>query len=81
MAKKLAAEKQKVLEGITDISRDVYTSILKMHSPHIEMPLRALANVKYNPKQGDRATENIKQFGHRKIKGSTFFPQGRTLVK
>ncbi len=52
MAKKIASEKQKVLDSITTISKDVYSSILHMESPHVEMPLRALANVKYNPKQG-----------------------------
>ena len=41
-----------VLSGIKDIATGVYNTILKRKQPELKMPLRALANVKYDPKEG-----------------------------
>ncbi len=50
MAKK---EKSKsVVEGIKEIASDVYGRILKKKQPELSSPLRSLANVKYDPKEG-----------------------------
>src|SRR3989344_8432573 len=50
--KKIKAENSNVLKDIKDIATEVYTDINKKKLPHIEMPLRALSNVKYDPKEG-----------------------------
>ncbi len=44
--------KNKVLEGIKEKATDVYKAILKKKTPELDMPLRALSNVKYNDKDG-----------------------------
>lgn len=41
-----------VLKEIKDIGNDVYTTIKKKKAPELKMPLRALSNVKYDPKEG-----------------------------
>lgn len=41
-----------VLKEITDTANDVYTRIKKKKAPELKMPLRALTNVKYDPKDG-----------------------------
>lgn len=47
------SKKQKpVLEMIKDISTDIYKTILQGRQPNIDMPLRALSNVKYDQKNG-----------------------------
>jgi len=44
--------KNAVLEEIKEIATMVYHTILKKKSPELEMPLRALSNVKYDEKEG-----------------------------
>jgi len=45
--------KQKsVLVEIKDIASGIYNKILKKKQPQVEMPLRSLSNVKYDPKAG-----------------------------
>ena len=42
----------KVVTKITDVAEDVYRTILKKKQPKLVAPLRALSNVKYDPKEG-----------------------------
>ncbi len=44
--------RNKVLEGIKEKATDVYKKILKKKTPELDMPLRALSNVKYDEKEG-----------------------------
>lgn len=41
-----------VLDEIKNIADTVYRKILKKKQPNLDMPLRSLTNVKYDPKQG-----------------------------
>ena len=41
-----------VLKEINNTANDVYSSIRKKKAPELKMPLRALSNVKYDPKDG-----------------------------
>lgn len=41
-----------VLHQIKDIATDIFNKILKIKSPRLDMPLRSLNNVKYDPKEG-----------------------------
>ena len=41
-----------VVNEITDTANDVYSRIKKKKAPELKMPLRALTNVKYDPKEG-----------------------------
>lgn len=41
-----------VIETIKEISEGIYQKILKKKAPSLVMPLRALQNVKYDPKEG-----------------------------
>ena len=41
-----------VAKQIEGLAEDVYSMIKKKKAPEISMPLRALANVKYDPKEG-----------------------------
>ena len=40
------------LKKITDTANNVYSRIKKKKAPELKMPLRALSNVKYDPKDG-----------------------------
>ena len=40
------------LKKITDTANNVYSKIKKKKAPELKMPLRALSNVKYDPKDG-----------------------------
>jgi len=42
----------KVVKGIKDIVGDVYDKIIKKKSPNLDIPLRSLQNVSYDPKKG-----------------------------
>jgi len=42
----------KIIAQIKDIASEVYKKILKKKQPDLSMPLRALTNVKYDPKEG-----------------------------
>ncbi|MBS3135734.1 DNA topoisomerase IV subunit A [Candidatus Woesearchaeota archaeon] len=44
--------KNPVVEGIKGIAGSIYTSIIKKKQPKVNMPLRALSNVKYDSKDG-----------------------------
>ena len=44
--------KNKVLEGIQEKANNVYKKILKKKAPELDLPLRALSNVKYDEKEG-----------------------------
>src|SRR3990167_8650554 len=46
------AKEKPVVEKIEDVATDVYQTILKKKQPKLKMPLRALTNVKYDPKEG-----------------------------
>jgi DNA topoisomerase VI subunit A len=41
-----------VIKEITDTANEVYSRIKKKKAPELKMPLRALTNVKYDPKDG-----------------------------
>ncbi|MDO8480199.1 MAG: DNA topoisomerase IV subunit A [Nanoarchaeota archaeon] len=41
-----------VVEKIEDVATEIYQTILKKQQPQLKMPLRALTNVKYDPKEG-----------------------------
>ena len=43
---------KQVIQGILDISRNIYNKILKKKTPEISSPLRSLTNVKYDEKVG-----------------------------
>ncbi|MCP3684225.1 MAG: DNA topoisomerase IV subunit A [bacterium] len=42
----------KVLKEIKEKANEIYKSVLKKKQPKLEMPLRSLNNVKYDPKEG-----------------------------
>ena len=54
MREKMAKNKvdKGVLDGIKGIANGIYQKILKKKSPELVSPLRSLANVSYNPKDG-----------------------------
>ncbi len=41
-----------ILKEIKDLAEGVYKKILKKKQPQLDMPLRSLSNVKYDPKEG-----------------------------
>lgn len=43
---------KEVADEITSLSKDIYTSILHKKSPSLNIPIRALQNVSYDPKVG-----------------------------
>ena len=45
-------ESQNVLQKMLTIANDIYKSIIAKEKPELEMPLRNLQNVTYNPKEG-----------------------------
>ena len=46
------SKKSPVIGKINDTASNIYQTILKKKRPQIEMPLRSLQNVKYDPKDG-----------------------------
>jgi len=46
------AKQKSVLVEIKDIATGIYKKILKKKQPQVDMPLRSLSNVKYDPKEG-----------------------------
>ena len=42
----------KVVDKIKGVAQDVFSSILKKKAPELEMPIRSLQNVDYDPKKG-----------------------------
>lgn len=46
------SNKKDVMEEIKTIARDIYNDISKQKNPHVTMPLRSLANVEYDLKEG-----------------------------
>ncbi|MBU0628817.1 MAG: DNA topoisomerase IV subunit A [Nanoarchaeota archaeon] len=44
--------KNNALEGIKEKAKDVYNKIMKKKAPELDLPLRALSNVKYDNKNG-----------------------------
>ena len=44
--------KNDALEGIKEKAKDVYNKIMKKKAPELDLPLRALSNVKYDDKDG-----------------------------
>lgn len=48
----MKAKNNLVLKEIADKANDVYSRIKKKKAPELKMPLRALSNVKYDPKDG-----------------------------
>ena len=46
------AKSKSVVKEIEDTANNVYSSIKKKKAPELKMPLRALSNVKYDPKEG-----------------------------
>ena len=46
------AKSNSALKEIEDTANDVYSKIKKKKAPELKMPLRALSNVKYDPKDG-----------------------------
>jgi len=45
-------KRKSVLVEIKDIATGIYKKILKKKQPQVDMPLRSLSNVKYDPKEG-----------------------------
>ncbi|MBR9676828.1 DNA topoisomerase IV subunit A [Candidatus Woesearchaeota archaeon] len=45
-------KKEEVINKIKDQATDVYQTIIKRQKPELEMPIRALSNVTYDPKKG-----------------------------
>jgi DNA topoisomerase-6 subunit A len=52
MKPKQSKKSGNVLIQIKDIANGIYSSILKKKNPNLDTPLRALTNVKYDPKDG-----------------------------
>ena len=52
MPKQIKQTAKKTLGLILDKSKDIYTKIKKKKSPEMKFPIRALNNVKYDPKKG-----------------------------
>jgi DNA topoisomerase VI subunit A len=48
----MAKEKNKVVEKIQVIAKEIYNKIKLIKQPELEMPIRALSNVEYNEKEG-----------------------------
>jgi len=46
------AKNKSVLDDIKNIATGIYNKILKKKQPQVDMPLRSLNNVKYDPKEG-----------------------------
>jgi DNA topoisomerase-6 subunit A len=67
----------KTLEGIKRIATGIYQDILKKKLPEISMPLRALANVKYDPKVG--FFELVGKMKERTLTASTIKTFAQTL--
>lgn len=44
--------KKNVVEGIKSVAQNIYSKILNNKQPELKTPLRALTNVKYDPKDG-----------------------------
>jgi DNA topoisomerase VI subunit A len=51
-AKKQVRTNKETIKVIDSSAKDVYTKILKKKSPEMIFPIRALSNVKYDPKKG-----------------------------
>ena len=50
--KKQKRTNTETIKTIDDSAKDVYKKILKKKSPEMNFPIRALSNVKYDPKRG-----------------------------
>ncbi len=48
----VAKNENKVVRHIREVAKDMYDKIILLKQPQLKMPLRALANVEYNPKDG-----------------------------
>jgi len=66
-----------VEKGIKDIAKSIYQHILAKKQPQLKSPLRALINVRYDPKEGYFALEN--KFKSRTLTASTVKTFAQTL--
>jgi len=65
------------LKEINDAANDVYSMIKKKKAPELKMPLRALTNVKYDPKEG--FFELLGKMKERTLSASTIKTFAQTL--
>jgi len=75
--KKQTKEVKESLEPILRVAREVYADIEKVGSPKVEMPLRSLANVTYDPKVGYFELKG--KMKERKLTASTIKTFAQTL--
>ena len=73
----MTKKKSPVLDKIKNIATDVYSRIKKKKLPEMKMPLRALSNVKYDPKDG--FFELIGKMKERTLTASTIKTFAQTL--
>ena len=50
--KKLPKDNQSVILRLKELSKDVYSRILKRIFPELSIPIRSLSNVEYDQKEG-----------------------------
>src|SRR3989344_2028984 len=50
--KTMAKKSNDAEAAINQVAQNVYQTILEQHTPHLDMPLRSLNNVKYDAKEG-----------------------------
>ena len=70
-------KKSSAISRISEIAQDVYGCIKKKKQPQLEMPLRSLSNVKYDPKAG--FFELLGKFKERTLTASTIKTFAQTL--
>ncbi|MEK6959754.1 MAG: DNA topoisomerase IV subunit A [Nanoarchaeota archaeon] len=70
-------QSKEVLKDIKNIASGVYKTILARQPPKVDMPLRALSNVKYDPKEG--FFELLDQKKERTLTASTIKTFAQTL--
>jgi DNA topoisomerase-6 subunit A len=73
-----APKKTNVVEEIRKVAKGIYTTITKKKSPSINMPIRALQNVKYDPKVG--FFELVGKMKERTLSASTVKSFAQTLL-
>ncbi|MBN1544371.1 DNA topoisomerase IV subunit A [Candidatus Woesearchaeota archaeon] len=69
---------QDVVKGIKEIAKEVYGTITKKTLPSLNMPIRALQNVRYDPKEGFFALEG--KMKERTLTASTVKTFAQTLL-
>jgi DNA topoisomerase VI subunit A len=52
MMERIMMKRSEVTDRVNDVAGDIYKDISKHKNPNLEIPLRSLNNVTYNPKDG-----------------------------